>query len=354
MAQFDPTATTASDLATAALKECGAIGVGQTPLAEDITEAITRMQWLLQEWARKRWLVWVLQTLSIVSTGVQSYSVGPGGQIDTNQVNAWGLQSVGPVLGGLGYAVGDQVTLAAFPVPTVGWTRPVVQVLAVSGLGAITEYMVVNPGVVPGPLPTSFTQASTTGSGSGATWSVPVWALLAVPFLALGPSVRPARLESAYLRQLTESQPNLIDYPLQLVQSREDYNKIALKTLTSFPGYAYYESSWPLGQLFPWPVPQANIYSINISVMGPLPSAFATQNAVVSMPFEYFSAIVYNLALRLRPKYQLPALAGDPLPGMAKNALNTIRGANLQIARLVLPADLIRNGIYNIFSDRFY
>src|SRR5208337_994298 len=84
MVQTNPAGTTVHDICRAALKECGAIGVGQTPLAEDITDAQTRLQWMLQQWERKRWLVYHLVDFSIVSTGQVSYSIGPGGNIDTN------------------------------------------------------------------------------------------------------------------------------------------------------------------------------------------------------------------------------------------------------------------------------
>src|ERR1700749_5311714 len=84
----------------------------------------------------------------------------------------------------------------------------------------------------------------------------------------------PARMESGFLRQIAPppSQDdtgnpyggNLIDYPMTLLQSREDYNRIALKTLQSFPGYLFYDSAWPIGVLYPWPIPQANIYELHV------------------------------------------------------------------------------------------
>lgn len=253
MAVLDPTNTTLGDLCTEALKECGYIGVGQTPLAEDLNGAWMRLQWMLQQWERKRWLVYHLVHLSKTSTGTQTYTIGPGGDIDT-------------------------------------------------------------------------------GAGS----------------------VRPMKIESAFLRQLTQSQPNQIDYPLAILQSREDYDKIALKQLQSFPGWIFLDSDWPLGTIFAWPVPQANIYAVHVSIIAQLPMSFATQASVFNIPFEYYNAMLFNLAIRLRPKYQIGTYPGDPLPGLAKDALAVLRGANTQIAKLQMPADLLRPGIYNIFSDRSY
>ena len=207
---------------------------------------------MLQEWERKRWLVYQLNTYNVVSTGAQIYTFGPGGDLDT-------------------------------------------------GVG----------------------------------------------------SVRPAKLESGFLRQLTQSQPNQIDYPMRIMQSMEDYNRIALKQLMSFPGAMFLDPGWPLGNLYCWPVPQANIYGVFATVMQQLPQSFANLAVAFSLPYEYYSAMLYNLAMRVRSRYGISTYPGDFLPGLAKNSLNVLRGANTTIAALNLP-DLGRPGLYNIFSDQNY
>lgn len=283
---LNPAQTTALDICTAALHDANVIGVGQEPLAEDLTKTQARLQWMLQQWERKRWLVYHLVDLAFVSTGAQSYSIGPGGNFDTGDARQFGPQ--------FGLQFGNA------------------------------------------PMATSAAPQST----------------------------RPARIESAFLRQLAtppsaddSANPyggNLIDYPLTLLESREDYNRIALKTLQSFPGYLFYDSAWPLGFLFPWPVPQPNIYELHVTVFEQLPVAFATSNAQINLPYEYYSALVLNLAVWMRSVYGVPTFPGDPLPGLAKAALNVLRGANVQIARLQVPGELMRPNLYNIFSDRVY
>lgn len=252
MAQLDPSATTIGDICQAGLRECGALGIGQSALADDLNDAWARLQWMLQQWERKRWLVYHLVDLAKVSTGALSYSVGPGGDFNT-----------------------------------------------------------------------------------GAT------------------SVRPARLEAAFIRQIQTSPPNQIDFGLGIIQSREDYNKIAIKSLQSFPSYAFLDTDWPLAHLYVWPVPNSVIYEIHISVLAQLPFRFANVATQFVLPYEYYAAMLYNLALRLRPKYRIPTFPGDPLPGLAKDSLNVMRGANVQIARLVMPGGLSGGDQYNIFSDRF-
>lgn len=164
-------------------------------------------------------------------------------------------------------------------------------------------------------------------------------------------SPRPDRIESAFFRQIISSNPNQVDYPLTRIDAREDYNLIGLKQLSSFPQYYFYDSGYPIGTLYVWPVPQASLYSIHITVKATL-SQFTDLAQTISLPLEYMAALKFNLAVRLRQSYQLPP---DPsLNGLATDALNVIRNANVQIARLQQPADLIRPGLYNVFSDTFY
>ena len=238
--------TTPLDIITQALKDVGAIGVGQTPLPEDTNDAYTKLQWMLAQWQRKRWLIWHLVDKAITSTGATSYTIGP---------------------------VGSDI----------------------------------------------------------------VW------------DPRPDRLESAFLRQLVQSQPNQIDYPLELIQSYEEYTNIALKSLQSFPSYIFYDSAWPQGVLYPWPVPQASIYAVHVQVKEQL-KQFTSINQSLNLPEEYYPALHWNLCVRLFPQYQRPI---DPeVKALAADALNVLREANVQVGRLFMPEDLVRPGIYNPYSDQ--
>lgn len=162
-------------------------------------------------------------------------------------------------------------------------------------------------------------------------------------------AVRPDRLEAAFFRQIVPSQPNAIDYPLEIIEARETYNNIALKTLVSFPSYIFYDAAYPIGLVYPWPIPQATLYAVHLTLKEVL-AQFTSLSQDIVLPDEYHAALMYNLAVRLRPAYQLPP---DPsLVALAKDALNVIRNANTQIPRLTMPTDLIRPGIYNPYSDQ--
>lgn len=171
----------------------------------------------------------------------------------------------------------------------------------------------------------------------------------------IGPSqnidvaVRPDKIESAFARQLVDASPNQIDYPLELVQARETYNQISLKQLQSFPMFLFYDSAWPTGVLYPWPIPQANIYELHVSIKETI-SQFTSLSQVINIPPEYYGALEYNLAIRICAGYTVPA--SPEVIGLAKDSLNTLRKANTQIARLKMPGDLIRPGVYNPYSDQ--
>lgn len=314
MSALDPSATTVRDICIAALKECGAIGVGQTPMAEDITDAWSRMQWMLQQWQRKRWLVYHLVTKIWPSTGAQQYTIGPQG------ADIW--QAVRPDKIESGF-------LRQFT-GSPGTVMPQDLIITEQGAFILTEngsYLAVenvpDAGLV-------------TWDGLPVTWQGQDVYIGNEPVTTYTSGASP------------------IDYPLTLIHSMEDYNRIALKALISFPGYVFYDPAWPNGIIHLYPVAQATVYSIGLTLKEELPASFPNLSSIINLPYEYYGAILYNLALRLRPKYQLPTFPGDPLLGLAKDGLNVLRGANTAIAQLQTPKDLLRPGQYNIFSDQNY
>ena len=244
--------TTTLDIINLALLDAGIIGQGQTASAEDVNNAYTRMQWMIQQWQRKRYLVFHLVNLTLTSTGQTTpYTIGPGQQ----------------------FVIGT----------------------------------------------------------------------------------RPDRLENGnFFRQLVQSSPNQVDYRLELLETWEDYNLIVLKKLQTFPGYVFYDPAYPVGNLYFWPVPQANLYLMNVLVKATLIDIITATGLTTlldaTLPNEYFKAIYESLAEILRSAYRLPPDPG--LSGRAKESREVLRDANAAIARLRMPDDLIRPGNYNVYSDQ--
>lgn len=159
---------------------------------------------------------------------------------------------------------------------------------------------------------------------------------------------RPDQIEAAYFRQVN-IQPLQPDYPLIPVMSYEDYSRISLKQLQAFPQYYFYDSGYPLGRLYVWPIPQANLYEVHILTKDVL-TQFTSLNQSFNLPPEYQALIHYNLVVRTRAAYRLPP---DPaFVALAEDAIAVVTAANTQIPRLSMPADLFRRGNYDIYSDR--
>jgi hypothetical protein len=241
----NPPAVTAQAIIVEALNVAGVIGDGETPSAEDINSNLSRLNDMLAQWQRKRWLIWHLVDVSFVSTGVQFYTVGPGQNFNV--------------------------------------------------------------------------------------------------------TARPDRLETGcFVRLLNTAPPNQVDRPLEVIESRETYSRIALKSMGTFPRYVFYDSAYPIGNLYVWPVPQAALYEIHIALKDVL-AQFATSVTPVNLPPEYVPAMKWNLARRMRAAYRMPADA--EVNALGQDALNVLRLANTQVALLTMPAPLRGNGQYDPYSD---
>lgn len=226
--------TTPLALIRLALLNAGVNGVGQAPSAEDTSDCLLALNGMLSQWAKRRWLVFHELDLSVMSTGAQSYSIGPTGAFVCARV--------------------DRIERA---------------------------YLRINPG-------TNYT----------------------------------------------------VDYPVAIISSPEDYADIGLKGLAGgLWGAVFLDSGYPNGTLYFWPIP-ATGYELHVLIKAPLVSVSAASlNTDMALPDEYFEALLYNLAVRIAPMYQLPQR--PDVVGLANAALATIRAANMQVPVLKMPAALM-------------
>jgi len=234
-------------LLTNSLCDAGVIGIDEEPEQPVLNRAFNQANWLIAQWARKRWMVYRLQEYSFVSTGALNYSVGNGQTVN------------------------------------------------------------INP--------------------------------------------RPDRLEYAFLRFINTPNNNAlpVDVPLGLITSHEDYARIAVKTVGTLAWQIFYDPCWPIGLLYPWPVPNGQIYEIHVGFKVVLPR-FLSIRQQINFPPEYEAALNWCLARRFRASYQMPP---DPtIDSLARDAVNTIRLANTAIATLALPRPLNnRQRAYDFRSD---
>lgn len=97
-------------------------------------------------------------------------------------------------------------------------------------------------------------------------------------------AARPDKIQAAYFKQrsgggfssgfdsgFSTANPSdtSVSYPLIPIWSYEDYSRIALKDLQSWPQYYFYDGAFPYGNVFIWPVP-TSAYEIHLICKGPI------------------------------------------------------------------------------------
>lgn len=107
-------------------------------------------------------------------------------------------------------------------------------------------------------------------------------------------TLRPDKILSAYFKQLNSGD---VSYPLTPIWSREDYSKIALKSLNSWPSYYFYDNAFPIGNVFIWPVPSST-YEIHLIVKMPINVTTAIESGTISDGGAgYIDGVYTNIAL---------------------------------------------------------
>lgn len=300
---------TAQGLIQLALKKIGVLSQGVTAQPTDLNDALSELNMMLNSWQRRRLLVYRLQDLSCLSTGANVYTVGPGGSINMDlrpdsiqgaycrRLNGTENISPGDWRGSVspGTWIGGDFDPAEFSADFLPATFiPNPAAAAPRGDFAPGEFTSdFAPAVfIPNPLASSIN--ATLGYGYGA---------------------------------------NPIDYQLGIIKSREDFSRISMKGLTTWPNSVYLDPAWPMANLFVWPIPEPAAWEVHILVKQTLESvANLTDN--LGLPFEYQEALLYNLAKRLSVGYGQDI--SPVIESLAAASLSTIRTANMQIADMDL------------------
>jgi len=177
--------STAREFVTLAMKEAGVVGVGQTPLSEDINDCFTLLTRMLNYWQKKRWLIPNLIDVQANGNNAISNLIGPGQYYNT---------------------------------------------------------------------------------------------------------LRPDKIQAAYFKQLTGGSDQ-VSYFLTPIWSYEDYIRIGLKTLNSWPQFYFYDGAFPYGNVFIWPIPNEQ-YELHLIVKGPVGfKVVILQSAIVSGGAGYVNGV---------------------------------------------------------------
>lgn len=109
------------------------------------------------------------------------------------------------------------------------------------------------------------------------------------------------------------------------------YQFLAIKDLpNSLFTYAYYNATFPLGELSLWPVPNQSVNSIAIYRLQPL-APFTSQAAAYDFPEGADEAVEYNLARRLLSVYSVDAQKKADVIELAKSSLAIYKRSNTEL-----------------------
>lgn len=164
---------------------------------------------------------------------------------------------------------------------------------------------------------------------------------------------RPNRIEAAFVRQLQNTGTNLVDTPLRVIDAREEYDRINLKSLVSYPMAVFLDTALPMALLKPYPWPNAGQYAIYITTKNTMP-VITLATDLSALPDGYVPAMKFNLARRIRQGWGRGQKPDPELNRMANDALDIVMQANIQLPEMNMPVSLLQRGSgYNIISDQF-
>jgi hypothetical protein len=93
-------------------------------------------------------------------------------------------------------------------------------------------------------------------------------------------AIRPDKILAAYFLQ-TNATGTPVSYQLTPIFSYEDYVRVTLKELVSFPGWFFYDGDYPYGNVYIWPIP-SNQYEIHLITKLPIGFSTSIVNGVLS------------------------------------------------------------------------
>lgn len=325
--------TTARDLCLDAISESGAIGVGQTPNAEDINATFTRLQRMVKLWQTKRWLVPALQRISFTADGSESYTIGLGGDINIPRPN--------DIKGGYVIQRNTGSTPISMQLRKIFSYEDYIRI-AVKNLNS---------------LPTRFfydAQYTKAGLGHIYPWPIPSnqyeLHFLLQTGLNFGTTISQG--------EITDGGSLYTDGNYENVELTGGSGTGATADITVTAGAVAIVTLKTGGKDYEI----GDVLSADAAFIGGTGSDFewtvqnvtADINTEIIMPDEYEEPLMYNLALRVCSYYQAEPIAETK--ALAKAGLNTIRQNNTQVPQLTMPCvPGLRRGIgFNIYNPDGY
>ncbi len=319
--------STARDFITLALKEAGVLGVGQTPLSEDIQDGFTLLHRMLAQWQKRRWLIPNLIEVVANGNSLKSNLIGPGQYYNSARPDKIQAAYFKQLVGGGG---SNEVSYPLTPI----YSYEDYSLISLKELNTWPQY---------------FFYDAAFPNGNVFIWPIPD-STYEVHLIVKGPIGFTIELEAGEISAVGVGYVN------------GNYLDIPFINLTGFGSGGTADVTVAGGVVTAIVIHDpGDGYKINdnltldTTLMGATGAGFIYKvtevtddlDAEFNMPPEYEEAIHYNLCVRLTSMYQYPA---NPVQGkLALIALNTIKNANAQIPTLRMPSALRRNNGSNFY-----
>lgn len=314
------------DLIQGALLDIGARAAGETAAPEDISEAFTLLNQMLDQWSNESMMIFAKhEVIHNIVGGTYQYTIGSGGDVGCSFTGSIALDTHG--------------------------TGGILSVSAISS-GALSVGQTIN-GVLAGTAITGY-GTGRGGSGTAALGTYYVNLPQTVASTSLSSyGVRPLKINSAFVR-IVNSITGTLDYPVAVI-NMEKYEQIGIKTLPGpWPKALYYQPAEPIGIINYWPNPnQSNEMHL---ICDMVLNKFQTVNDSVILPNGFESAIRACLAERLMPSYgKLNQMQIAMVSGLARQSKALIKRTNMApiqtsgydstlLAGRIIDASFIVNG----------
>lgn len=162
-------------------------------------------------------------------------------------------------------------------------------------------------------------------------------------------AARPVEILNAFSRR------NNIDQPMRVTHAKEDYDRIAMKSLTiaGWETFVYYQASYPNGTCYFFMKPSDTLTEIHLSVKAQV-SPFAALGDTVDLPPGYRTWMQYKLAQRLAAEFGMPF--SNENTGILLETESALKSNNVK------PLPVMGSGIgslaratggsYNVYADQ--
>lgn len=139
-------------------------------------------------------------------------------------------------------------------------------------------------------------------------WLVPGLTHISMPgnnqaFNKIGPgqyynAMRPSEIKAAWFTQNNVNGQNRVSFNLERIWSYENYARLALKQLNTWPQYFFYDGDYPYGNVYIWPIP-SDLYTISLVVQLPIGFNSSVANGEFDGGTGYVNGTYNNIALTL-------------------------------------------------------